>query len=308
MKKAIENIMANYFAGEASAEDIAFVEKFKKSHPDTFAAWQKAFALPIYGNIEIDNQRAKERVVATIKREKVLTKSRRMQMWLKVAALFAGLLIVGAAFYFYTQSQPVVYENNTAQLMNLTLPDGSEVTLDKNATLSYNKTFWGNFQREVNMSGRAAFHVTKDAAHPFRVNSSSVSVTVLGTRFTVNELSDHTQVFLIEGKVRVESNLSKKKRVITKPGEQIILNSNGILRQNRINPNLYASWTSNKVHFNNCTVAEVVQFLDDSYGVDVDITDKNMLKRELYGSAPTDDEQLIIDALSQILQTDIKSK
>lgn len=308
MKKAIENIMANYLSGEASAEDIAFVEKFKKSHPDTFAAWQKAFALPIYENIEVDSQRAKEKVIAAIKREKVLAKNLRMQMWLKVAALFTGLLIVGAAFYFYTQSQPVVYENSTAQLMNLTLPDGSEVTLDKNATLSYKNSFWGGFEREVNMSGRAFFHVTKDAAHPFRVNSSSASVTVLGTRFTVNELSDHTQVFLVEGKVRVESNLSKKKRVITKPGEQIIIKKDGSLIHSRIKPNLYASWTSNKVHFNNCTVAEVVQFLDDSYGVEVDIADKNMLKRKLYGSAPTDDERLIINALSQILQTDIESK
>ncbi len=157
------------------------------------------------------------------------------------------------------------------------------------------------------MSGRAFFHVTKDAAHPFNVYAGEITVTVLGTRFTVNELNSHTQVFLTEGKVRVESEISKRKFVITKPGEQVIVDKKGELFHNRINPALYASWKANKVHFNNCTVKEVVQFLDDSYGVEVNITDKSMLNRKLFGSAPTDDEELIIKALSQILQTNIES-
>ena len=308
MKKSIENILANYFAGDASAEEIKIAEKFHREHHAEFQAWKKAFSLAIFENIEVDTQAAKEELLRKINNKNTLSKRRSIQKWLRIAAVFAGLLLIGAAFYFYTQTQPVVFENTTAQLMNVTLPDGSEVTLDKNATLSYKKTFPGKFNRQVNMSGRAFFHVTKDASHPFKVFGKNMSVTVLGTRFTVNELNSHTQVFLLEGKVRVESNISEKKVVITKPGEQIIIKKDGSLVQSRVKPNLYASWTSNKVHFNNCSVSEVVQFLDDSYGVEVDITDKNMLKRKLYGSAPTDDEQLIIDALSQILQTNIESK
>ena len=306
MKKSIDKILANYFAGEASADEIEKVVRYRKQHPEDFALWEKAFHASVFENKTFDVAAAKQKMLQTINRDTHRTGTATLHYWLRVAALFAGLLLIGSAVYFYRQSQPVVYQNSTAQLMNIILPDGSEATLDKNATLQYTKTWWGHFQRSVNMSGRIYFHVTKDAVHPFRVYGNSVSVTVLGTRFTVNELDKHTQVFLTEGKVRVESNKTKTKFVITKPGEQVIVNPNGKLIHNRINQTLYASWKANKIHFNRCTVKEVVQLLDDSYGISVNITDTSQLKRQLYGSAPADDEQLIIKALSQILQTNIE--
>ncbi len=308
MKTPIENILANYFAGEASAEEIVQAETFRKRHAAEFAAWEKAFHQTVFETKKFDTEKAKQKMLETINIEGQSVKTRNLKIWLKIAAVFTGLLLVGAAYYFSARIQPVTIENSTAQLKTVTLPDGTQVILDKNTTLSYETNLWGSFQRKVNMSGRAFFHVTKDAAHPFNVYAGEITVTVLGTRFTVNELNSHTQVFLTEGKVRVESEISKRKFVITKPGEQVIVDKKGELFHNRINPSLYASWKANKVHFNNCTVKEVVQFLDDSYGVEVNITDKSMLNRKLFGSAPTDDEELIIKALSEILQTNIESK
>ena len=308
MKASIEKILANYFAGEASADEIVQAEVFRKQHAKEFAAWEKAFHQKVFETKPFDTELAKQRLLNTIKQDTRIIRKRRLISVLRVAAIFIGLILVGTALYFAGQTRSVIYQNSTAELMSVTLPDGTEATLDKNATLSYETNFWGSFHRTATMSGRAFFHVTKDAAHPFNVYAKELTVTVLGTQFTVNELNNHTQVFLTEGKVRVESELSKSKYVITKPGEQVIVDKKGELIHNRVNPALYASWKSNKVHFNHCTVKEVVQFLDDSYGVEVNITDKEQLNRKLYGSAPTDDEQLIINALSQILQTDIESK
>ena len=308
MKAPIEKILANYFAGEASAEEIVQAETFREQHAKEFDAWEKAFHQKVFENKPFDTEKAKQRLLDAIKQDSTIIRKRKLTTWLGVAAIFIGLMLVGTALYFANQTRPVTYQNSTAELMPVTLPDGTEVTLDKNATLCYETNFWGSFHRAVSMRGRAFFHVTKDAVHPFSVYARELTVTVLGTQFTVNELNNHTQVFLTEGKVRVESERTKSKYVITKPGEQVIVDKSGELMHNRINPALYASWKSNKVHFNNCTVKEVVQFLDDSYGVEVNITDKKQLNRKLYGSAPTDDEQLIINALSQILQTDIESK
>ncbi len=308
MNTPIEKILANYFAGEASAKEIAQAETFRKQNPDEFFAWEKAFHEKVFENKSFDIEKSKKILLAAIERESTNTSRSNFNYWLKIAALFIGLMLFGSALYLANKTKLVTCQNSTAQLKSVTLPDGTEVMLDKNATLSYETNFWGSFQRKVNMTGRAFFHVTKDAAHPFNVYANKLTVTVLGTQFTVNELNNHTQVFLTEGKVRVESEISKNKYVITKPGEQVIVDRKGELIHNRVNPALYASWKSNKVHFNHCTVKEVVQFLDDSYGVEVNITDKKQLNRKLYGSAPADDEQLIINALSQILQTDIEPK
>jgi len=308
VKTPIENILANYFAGEASPEEIAKAEKFHRENPDEFTAWQEAYQLSIFEEKAFNIVVARQRVMLVLQHNNAQSKTKVLLRFLKVAAIFIGLLLVGASVYYYSQSLSVSIQNNTAGLMELTLPDGSEITLDKNAELSYRNSFTGHFRREVNMSGRVFFHVSKDASHPFRVNSGDVTVVVLGTRFTVNELNDHIQVFLTEGKVRVESGKTKETVLISHPGDQVITTKKGRLLQNRVNAALYASWTSNRIHFNNCTVSEVVQFLDDSYGVRVHISNKNALNRRLYGSAPADDEQLIIEALSQIIQTDIESK
>jgi ferric-dicitrate binding protein FerR (iron transport regulator) len=57
------------------------------------------------------------------------------------------------------------------------LHDGTEVTLNRHSTLSYNE------DRESRLSGEAWFRVAKDAAHPFVIHSGRVKVTVLGTEF-----------------------------------------------------------------------------------------------------------------------------
>ena len=81
-----------------------------------------------------------------------------------------------------------------------------------------------------------------------------------------------------------------------------------MIKHNNVNLSLYAAWKEEKLYFNNCTVDEIVNLLDDSYDVRVDLDNDAMLERRLFGSAPSDDPQLIIKALSQILQTDFEIK
>jgi ferric-dicitrate binding protein FerR (iron transport regulator) len=95
---------------------------------------------------------------------------------------------------------------------------------------------------------------------------------------------------------------------LNQPGDQVILNHQGIVKQNRVNASLYAAWKEEKIYFNNCTVDEIVDLLGDSYNVYLDLTDEQMLNTKLLGSAPSDDPYLIIKALSHILQTVIKVK
>ena len=64
------------------------------------------------------------------------------------------------------------------------LPDGTEVWLHNNTTLSYNNDF-GEKERRVLLDGEAFFSVTKNADKPFIVNADKLNVQVYGTRFNV---------------------------------------------------------------------------------------------------------------------------
>ena len=60
------------------------------------------------------------------------------------------------------------------------LADGTEVTLNRNATFSYNDS------REGELKGEAYFNVAKNPEHPFVIHSEHLTVKVLGTEFTFN--------------------------------------------------------------------------------------------------------------------------
>src|SRR5450432_2410107 len=70
------------------------------------------------------------------------------------------------------------------------LPDGTKVWLNASSALRYPTTFQG-LTREVELTGEGYFEVTKDALHPFIVNSGTNQVRVLGTHFNVNAYSDN---------------------------------------------------------------------------------------------------------------------
>lgn len=82
-----------------------------------------------------------------------------------------------------------------------TLADGSEITLNTGSRVSVRLT---RRQREVVLHhGEAFFAVSPDPDAPFRVRGQQVSVTVLGTRFSVLESRQQQVVTVESGRVRV---------------------------------------------------------------------------------------------------------
>lgn len=112
------------------------------------------------------------------------------------------------------------------------LPDSTTVHLNSGSRLSYKKNF-GNGNREVSLSGEAFFEVTKDAAHPFLVNTSRMMVKVLGTVFNVKayDTKENIETTVVEGKVEVSLKDGLEKKVILLPSEKISLKNNRMLKE-----------------------------------------------------------------------------
>lgn len=299
MPDKIENLLAKSFAKEASAGEQALVNRWQKEHPEEYESYRKAYFADFF---EAKTFRRPSEGLAS--KERKLS----IRVLVKMAAVFAGLMVVGAALYFYSQSLNVRYVNTTAYVQHIVLPDGSEAYLDKQASLRYKKSFLGNFSRRVAMSGRVFFHIFRDTSHPFTVDAGILKVKVLGTRFTVNRMATKTQVVLTHGKVMVSSGRITPPVILQKTGDQVIIRNNGTKKENNVKASLYASWMNKKIYLNECTVKEVVDMLNDSYNLKVTIKNPEFLSEKLYGSAPSDDPKLIVEALSQILHTEIKSE
>ncbi len=95
-----------------------------------------------------------------------------------------------------------VARTEIGRLRNLTLPDGSRVTLnsDTAVTIAFSAT-----ARRVRLDrGEAHFTVARNPARPFVVEAGGVAVRAVGTEFNVRLLSRKVDVLVTEGRVRVD--------------------------------------------------------------------------------------------------------
>ncbi len=113
-----------------------------------------------------------------------------------VAASLVLLLGTVLMMRFYSDS---VYCPDGDQISHI-LPDGSEVVLQPNSTLTYYPLWW-NFSRRLVLSGEAYFNVTK--GNKFIVSSPMGSTYVLGTSFNIVSRNFKYVVTCFTGRVQV---------------------------------------------------------------------------------------------------------
>lgn len=181
--------------------------------------------------------------------------SKRLIPWKKyasIAALFAIILSAGLWMY----SQNMNFETRQNEQLAFKLPDNSEVRLNENSSVSYNKFFF-YFNRNIDMRGEAYFIVTK--GKKFSVLTSTHKISVLGTRFVVYE-KDTFNVVCYEGKVLVESLNSNQKKVLTKGRS---FNSDTIIKENQ------PQWISHKYVFNNSSLYDVISAIEKEYKISI---------------------------------------
>lgn len=154
-------------------------------------------------------------------------KKYQLMMW-RAAAIF--LLAVSAVSIYLMLEKDIPQKDlvecyiPTAEIRELTLPDGTRVMLNSKSTLLYPEQFVGK-TRSVYLIGEANFKVKPDEDHPFIVKANDFQITALGTEFNVNAYPENAELIatLLEGSVKVEFN-NLISNVILKPNEQVTYN------------------------------------------------------------------------------------
>ncbi|WP_285056360.1 FecR family protein [Pedobacter ginsengisoli] len=192
--------------------------------------------------------------------------------WLKIAAI---LVMIGGIWMAYSLFGPDRYKDLVAQNQVLTeqLPDGSELTLNKNSEISYVRNF--KKHRHVKLSrGNVFFNVAHDKAHPFVIGINKVSVTVVGTSFNIKRLNDQIEIIVETGIVRVELNGEK---IELHKGEKILIGSpDDKLIKEKNTDQLYNYYRSNLFIANNTPLQKVADVMNEAYGSQIRISDPSL--------------------------------
>lgn len=244
------------------------------------------------------------------KANRVTTKApariRRLRPLLVAAA--SVLLLLSAFFLFRSSDTTERYVTASGELTTVSLPDGTEVTLNANSTLSYDASTWENADRQVTLDGEAFFNVTKKplakGQQAFVVNTAGLRVRVLGTRFNVRERRGTSRVFLEEGKVDVHWKQTQAPVTKLVPGEVAVRQS--VDEQPEVVrvsiPERYAAWTSGNLVFSGISLGEALLELGDIYALRFTGADEGLLGRSINSAGiPVNDQVLALGLLGKAL-------
>jgi transmembrane sensor len=175
-------------------------------------------------------------------------------VWVRIAAvLVAGF----AAVFYFTRPEPITRIATTDSIREILLPDSSQVTLNKNSSLAFNKGF-GTSHRELTIEGTAYFDVKRDESLLFSIQTKTGIVSVLGTAFLIEETTNALTVTVERGKVKLQSATDENVEMILEINEKGVLVSNSIKKIDieSLN-NLY--WANKKLIYKQELLANVLE-------------------------------------------------
>jgi transmembrane sensor len=153
------------------------------------------------------------------------------------------------------------------QQSDVVLPDGSRIRLDTATRLDV--TLYRQ-RREVRLiEGQAVFQVERDAGRRFDVMAGPVTVTVVGTRFSVRKVPGATglhgvRVAVEEGRVRVAGPPhggadGSGETVELQAGQQVAVRAGGRLEPVQpLAPGGMAPWREGRINFDNVPLGEAL--------------------------------------------------
>lgn len=211
------------------------------------------------------------------------------------------------------------YINSGNEIMLLTASDGSLISLYPQSEIKYAEDFSQLKERALYLKGKAKFHVAKDAQKPFRVHSTGIITTALGTIFTVDELkSTQTQIKLFEGKIEVKAEDIKNGKTLVRtfiPNEEITLDHRDLIVLEEIKSQTSVTdrggrfyQNTSTIEFENISLENVLPLLMQNFDINLDY-DKAKITNKFYSGAFPNKYQVyedIIKEINYLHHTDIK--
>ncbi|MCK8482031.1 FecR domain-containing protein [Psychroserpens algicola] len=251
-----DTFLAQWLAGDLSDDQL----KNMVSESDFKAFLKIRKGIETYEVLEGDGSASFSQIQDKISLKKSKVKSlNNRSWWIGVAAsivLLFGLFLIRS-------DQDVKIATNYGEQKTIELLDGSQVVLNSKSTLVYNTDEWQN-NRTLMLKGEAYFKVKKGST--FTVTTENGNVSVLGTQFNVNSVSDLFEVACFEGKVSVQ----------TQEEDYILTPSNAVRRINGYAVETWKttldspSWIDGESSFTSVPLSYVISALESQYNIKID--------------------------------------
>lgn len=271
----IDEQIAKFLAGESSPDEVSSLQQWLAESADNQLyfnqmqkLWNDASPTPLPRPLDVEQAlaRTKNKIAAG---SKPVSARRIPIQWMAIAA---SLVLLIGAFWFFHQDTALPVESVAAAdaPVEQKLSDGSVISVNQFSQVAAR---FSNHKRSVQLNGEAYFAVASNPERPFVVEVKNVSVTVLGTKFNVDNRSNTQKVIVSvdEGKVKVASAQGEKQLLA---GDQAIINlTTGLIEVRQTTPaENVSAWASRKFAFEDTPLSKVIPELEKVYQVKIHLS------------------------------------
>lgn len=224
-------------------------------------------------------------------------------------AVGATIVCIGLAVLLSDAMHPYLladHHTGLAQRETLTLPDGSQVTLDAHSAVDirYSQTE----RRVVLREGQILAQVHHDRVNrPFIIQTEQGTATALGTRYTVSLQGRRTIISVIESSVRAcPQTLAPITCMDLNPGQSAAIAEGTVSRMTSSGFTDPASWTQGYLALDNQPLSRVLHMLRAYHSGLLWYDERDLQSVRVSGVIPIDDSSQAFSILAQTLPIRIR--
>ena len=214
--------------------------------------------------------------------------------YLRIAAVILLFLGLGSVLLLMNNKgilgpNTIVATAENQKNLQVTLPDGSTVSLNRNTELIYRENF-GRHGRNVTLRGEAFFEITPDENNPFVIDAGKAKIKVIGTSFNVitSNPDSAVEVYVKTGKVMVSAAEGTNNMILD---QGFIGKMDSKISEKSFNndPN-YLAWKTGMLIYDGQTLEVVFRDLKKVYNMDIVANDPGILENTWTTNGPVDNQ------------------
>lgn len=232
--------------------------------------------------------------------------------WPVMAGGAAAIAVAVAAVLLspMSRSRGRLYQSPPTEILDVTLADGSRVTLDAGSAI---RVALADDARRVEMErGAAYFEVVHEADLPFQVRVADHRVIVTGTRFVTALTAEGGEVSLLEGRVSVGANDAAAPdalagAVVLLPGQRLKLTLGGPGRPEQVDVETTTAWRERRLVFRDAPLSEVVAVAGRYADRSLVVADPRLARTRVTAVLPLSGEGSLVARMDRLLPISVEN-
>jgi ferric-dicitrate binding protein FerR (iron transport regulator) len=305
-----DNLLAKYFGGNATENDLLQLEKWIASSPENEAEFMRMTRLyeltgmPESDSLEINTNEAKQkfrdyRAKSAEKKHVKFRSANNLRNWLAGVAAVGLLLLASTLLWEKFDNNRIVI---SAQLQSLKteLPDATTINLSAGSTLTYDASF-AKQNKEITLNGEARFDVGGLGNGKLRVVAGETFIEDIGTVFEVSAYDNHdyVQVKVAEGLVKFYT--ATDKGIIVHARETGIYDK--LTKKLSIAASCNFENGNELVHLNldGVTLQQAVKIIENAYRINIKLGDGDFADKQITVTFTNEKPGTVLSVMSQTL-------